>query len=104
MADLVKIHCTASDLQRFGIGGIGNFNRRFQQAEQAFDIRQRLANFAVNKSEKPQGHEQLNHIGVDHHQLTQGHGTGGYLISSHKHHQRDRPGDNQRLPGVQRRQ
>ena len=93
---------TGAQVQLRRIRRVDNLGWRFQQAEQALDISQRLADFAVNKAQKVQRHKQLNHVRVDHHQLTDGHAATTDLSGGHHHHQGDRTSNNQGLTRIQR--
>ena len=104
MFDLIKLHRPAAYLQPLCVRRISDLDWRFQQAEQPLDIGQCLTDFTVDKTEKAQGDKQLDHIGVDHDQLTQTHVAAGYLAGGHDHHQGYRTGDDQCLTGVERRQ
>ncbi len=92
------------DLEIRRVRPVLDLYRFFQQAKQALDVRQRLADLAVDETEEIQRHEQLDHVGVDHHQIAQRHLARGHAAGGQQHHHGNRGGDDQRLTGVQQHQ
>jgi hypothetical protein len=73
----------------------------FHQAEHAFDVGQRLADFAVQHAEEIQRDVELDHEGIDQHDVAQRHAAFGHADRGAPHHQRDADGDDEGLADVQ---
>ena len=76
----------------------------FQQAEHAVHVGQALLDLAVDHAEKIERNIQLDHEGIDQHQITKRHGAGNHAGSGAPDHQTDRHRDDGRLAGIQQRQ
>ena len=73
---VLKTHFGRSlQCQYLRILGICHFAVFFQQHEHALQVGQALLDLAVNHTQKIQRYVQLNHEGIDHHQVTQAHAT-----------------------------
>ena len=69
---MAKLHATVGDLQRRRIRRIGDLVWRIQQREHFVHVNQRLLDLAVHHAEEIQRHVQLQHQGIDQHQIADG--------------------------------
>ena len=99
---IVEADAASADLEFRRCRQVAHLYWRVQQAEQPLDVDKRLADLAVDEAEEVEWDKQLDHVGIDHHQLAQGHGATGDLIGGHDHQQRHRAGNDQGLTRIQR--
>jgi hypothetical protein len=74
------------------------------RVEHALDVRQRLADFAIDDAEKVERDVELDQEGVDQHQVADGHPAVDDAAGGAPHHRRDAERDDQLLAEVERRQ
>ncbi|EWS63580.1 hypothetical protein Y695_03186 [Hydrogenophaga sp. T4] len=83
---------------------VGDFALLLQQHEHLVQVGQALLDLAVEHPQEPQRDVELDHEGVDHHQIAQRHAAVGHTLRRAPEHEHQRDRDHQLLPGVQQRQ
>ena len=106
---IAELHGLEADLGAFGgqrprVGGVGDRGFDIEQAEHAGRIGHRFLELAIDEAEEVQWHEQLDHVGVDHHQVADRHLAGDHPCAGEHHHRGDGDGDHRGLDGVERTQ
>ena len=101
---VVKHHLAASDHQIARAGFVVHLGRLAQKTKHLAHIHQSLADFAVNRTQKPQRHGDLDHIGVDHHEIAHRQHLRLHAKRRHHHNADQSRGYDQALTKVQRRQ
>mmetsp|Transcript_16529 Transcript_16529/g.64517 ORF Transcript_16529/g.64517 Transcript_16529/m.64517 type:complete len:491 (-) Transcript_16529:421-1893(-) len=101
---VVEHHLRSAHLQLGRAGRIGHLALAVQQAEHLFDVGQALLDLAVDHAEEVQRDVELDHEGVDHHQVAEAHAPVHHALRGPPQHQHQRAGDDQLLAGVQHRQ
>ena len=82
-------------------GSIADFRRALEQAHQIVHVGQGVLDLPVDDAEKIQRDEQLQQQGVDQHQITQRHLSGGDLTGGEEQDQGDANGDDRALPEIE---
>ncbi len=77
---------------------------RVHQAEHALDVGERLADLAVEHAEEVERDVELDHEGIDQHDVADRHLAAGHAVGRLPHHRRHGDCDDRRLADVQRRQ
>ncbi len=91
-------------LDRLRVRLVGDLGLDVEQVEHLAHVHQALPDLAVDRAEEVQRHGDLDHVGVDHHELAHGEGAGGDLERA-QHHDRHQPdGDDEGLAEIQPRQ
>jgi hypothetical protein len=85
----------------FRIRRVDDLRRPVQQAEQLFHVGEGVADLPVNRAEEVEGDEELDQVGVDQHQVAQGHALVGHAPGRQAHHGGDAAGDDEGLAGVE---
>jgi hypothetical protein len=97
-----EAHLAGRDGQQFArIRRIDDLRRLVQQAEQLFHVGEGVADLAIHRAEEVERDEQLDQVGVDQHQVAQGHALVGHAPGRQAHHGGDAAGDDEGLAGVQ---
>ena len=104
-AHMLKAHAGArralGQLQRVGVGRVSDLLLALQQGEHFFQIRQVLLELAVNRAQKIERNVDLDHEGVDHHQVTQRHAAIDHALGGAPKHGHQAAGDDELLARVQ---
>ncbi len=101
---VLEIHPRLVRDQGAGPGAVAHFLGLVEQAEQAFDVGDRLFHLAVDHAQEVQRRRQLQQIGVHQHQVADGHAAGGHACGGAPHQRGDADGDDGALAQVQHRQ
>ena len=100
--DRVEIDLQRPAGQIAGIGRVGDLAILLEQIEHALDVGQRLANLAIDDTEKIERDVELDQEGVDQHEVADGHPALDHAVGRAPHHRRDAERDDQLLPEVER--
>ena len=101
----VKLHRRRlGPLQIGRLRPVGHLALFFQQGEHAVQIGQALFDFTVQHAQKIQGNVELDHEGVDHHQVTQGHAPVHHPLGGPPQHGHQGAGNDELLSRVQQAQ
>ena len=103
-AHIVKNNLAAPHSNGGRTGLVHHLCRLAEKPEHLAHIHQSLPNFAVNRAQKVQRHGDLDHIGVDHHEIAHRQYPGLHTLGGHDHHNHQPRGDDKGLPGIQERQ
>jgi hypothetical protein len=91
----------AVDAQRRRAGLVGHLGGLLEQVEHLAHIDQRLADLPIDRAEEVQRHGDLDHEGVDHHEIAHRQRTRLHAGRRHDHHHDKPGGDDQRLTGIE---
>jgi hypothetical protein len=92
-----------TDDQRLGARLVGDFALFFHQREHLVQVGQALLDLAVDHAQETQRDVQLDHEGVDHHQVAQRHAAVHHALRGAPQHGHQADGDDQLLAGVEQR-
>ena len=102
---MVKAHAGAGRAlrqhQRMGIGRVGDLLLALQQGKHLFQVHQVLLELAVNRAQKVERNVDLDHEGVDHHQVAQRHAPLGHSQGGAPQHGYQASGDDELLARIQ---
>ena len=102
--DVFEFNFPLRDVQIHGIGRIQDIGRTVQQVEHFIHINQRLFQLAVHHAEEVKRHVQLQHQGVDQHQITQGQSPRHHTLCGVPEDDNQRDGDDHLLAKIKQRQ
>ena len=102
--DIFEADGCALHQQFGGTRQIGDFALALEQAEHLVEVGQALLDLAVNDAQEIQRDIELDHEGVDHHQIAQAHGARDHAGGGPPQHQHQGAGDDQLLAGIEQRQ
>ncbi len=100
-AHALEAHLACAHLQFRRAGRVGDLRDAAQQAEQLFHVGERVADLAVDGAEEVEGDEELDQVGVDQHQVAEGHLAVRHALRGQAHHGGDAAGDDEGLAGVE---
>ncbi len=103
-AHIFETHFAPSDLQSWRLRRVLDFLVLFQNGEHALQIRGGLPDLAVDHAQKTQRRVELQHEGVDQHQITQIHAATDHTDGRPPDQQSHGGSDDQALPKVEQRQ
>ncbi|CAG9941258.1 unnamed protein product [Clonostachys rosea f. rosea IK726] len=102
--DIFKLDLAAlAEHERLGIWLVLDGDVDLLQVEECLHIQQTLAQLAIDGSEEIEGHGELEHQLVHHHQVTNSQGTRGHAGGRQIHHPRQSRGEDDILAAVQKR-
>ena len=87
--------------QRLRVGCVLHLALALEQPEHLVEVGERLLEFAVNHAKKVERDVELDHEGVDHHQVAKCHAPGDHAFGRAPKHGNQRRGDQQLLAGVE---
>ena len=102
---IVKLHrAGCAHIQRGSAGHIRNLALTLHQREHLFQVRQALLDFTVNHTQEIERDIELDHEGVDHHQVAQRHTAIHHTLRGAPQHRHQRSGNDELLSGVEQAQ
>ena len=103
-ADLFETHRGVVGGEAAGVGLVGDFARLVEQAEHALDVGEGLADFAIDHAEEVERDVELQHVGIDQHDVADRHAAVDHADGGLPQHAGDGDGNDCRLADVQPRQ
>ena len=101
---ILEPHDASAHDEGLGAGLVLDFGMLVQKLEHGLDVDDRLLHLAIEHAHEIQGLIELDHHGVDEHEIADGVGAVANPRNAHHHDDGQADGENDPLPGVQHRQ
>ncbi len=99
--DVLEADVAAGHLQRTGAGGVLDLRRARNNREHVLDVGHRLLDLAIEHAHEIERLVELDHHGVDQHEIADRLAAGLDLVGAHHHGGGEPDGEEHRLPGVE---
>ena len=103
-AHILESDFAVADLERLCPRLVLDLGKHLGQLEHRLHIGQRLLDLAVHEAEEIERDIELDQVGVDEHEIADGHGTGGDFVAGLDGNTRETDGDDRALADIQERE